>query len=399
MYTLFILKRMLEDIIIFPFVLWGRINSRRHIQHQPYDIIFIFPFYHTGGAEKVHLEIAKVFSQKKCLILFTRKSADACFKEAFELTGHDIIDISSFTDNKFKYWNKLIWRGIISALIHAQSHKTVIFNGQSNFGYKLSRWVSPTYKQIELIHSFNSFSWIRIPFIRNYAKTIMISHKAIDQHRSQYKKLRIPNSYLNRIVYINNGIALEKNFTSAKVFEGKLRVLYVGRATNEKRPALFAHIAQFVHYHSIDMDFEMAGDIAPFLNEEIKNNIVFHGPIHDSAMMTNLYDQADIVMITSSEEGFPLVVMEAMARGCIIISTPVGDIPHHIQHGENGFLFSSANDEQRILEESMLIMRKLNNDRGILKHISQNNVRYAQEHFDLGTFATSYRTLLESINV
>ena len=60
-YRLFLLKRQLEDLLILPFIWIGKILGSRLIEAKPFDILFIFPFYHTGGAEKVHLQIANAF--------------------------------------------------------------------------------------------------------------------------------------------------------------------------------------------------------------------------------------------------------------------------------------------------------------------------------------------------
>ena len=46
--------------------------------------IFIFPVFHTGGAEKVHLDIVKSFTKKDNLVIFTNKSYNMHFLEEFE---------------------------------------------------------------------------------------------------------------------------------------------------------------------------------------------------------------------------------------------------------------------------------------------------------------------------
>ncbi|MGN6511934.1 MAG: hypothetical protein ACTHLD_20885, partial [Chitinophaga sp.] len=163
MYPWLILKRRLEGIFIFPFALLGRLIARFRPLGETYDLFFFFPFYHIGGAEKVHSEIVKLFPEKKIIVFFTKKSVNDALLPQFEGSNITIRNISAYTDNKLLYFNNLIWRGIAAAYIARQNERPVVFNGQCNFAYKLSPHLPADVRQIELIHSFCSFSYIRLP--------------------------------------------------------------------------------------------------------------------------------------------------------------------------------------------------------------------------------------------
>lgn len=46
----------------------------------------------------------------------------------------------------------------------------------------------------------------------------------------------------------------------------------------------------------------------------------------------------DMLLLPSTSEGFPTVLLEAMARGVPCLANPAGGIPELIRHGENGYL-------------------------------------------------------------
>ena len=56
--------------------------------------------------------------------------------------------------------------------------------------------------------------------------------------------------------------------------------------------------------------------------------------------MDSLYRQANILVLTSRSEGIPLVLMEAMARGRIVLAPAITGIPELVIPGRTGFLYS-----------------------------------------------------------
>jgi L-malate glycosyltransferase len=398
-YRLFILKRILEDVFIWPFILWGRFQARKTPLNEEYDIYFLFPFYHIGGAEKVHYLIAQAFRDRKALIFFTRKSQDQGFRQAFMESGHKVVDLSPSTDNKWAYWNNLIMRGRVSGHINNQQKKPVVFNGQCNFAYKLSPWLDPDIPQIELIHSYSSFSWIRIPFISFYTKTVMISKVRIDDHLHQYNRLGVPEELNERIIYIINGIELPEETGTKDYTVSPLEILYVGRGTSEKRVHLIAAIAERCRLKGIVARFSFAGSVKDAVPQQLQGSCHFMGNLSDPSKLGKVYEQSHLLIMASDTEGFPMAVMEAMSHGMAVLSTAVGDIPVHIKEGINGYLIAASATEEEIIEQSVEIISKLSIDRGLLKKMGENNSNYARANFGIGQFNLAYRKLFATLTI
>ena len=71
-----------------------------------------------------------------------------------------------------------------------------------------------------------------------------------------------------------------------------------------------------------------------------------------------------------------MVIMEAMAHGCAILSTSVGDIPYHVKDRENGFLFSKTDDDISIVVEAKEKLTWLRYHRIELKRMEENNINF-----------------------
>ncbi len=102
-------------------------------------------------------------------------------------------------------------------------------------------------------------------------------------------------------------------------------VLYVGRLSPEKNIDVIAEATQ-------GLPRIVAGD-GP-LRHLLPDTIGFVGP----GEVSKLYGRAAVVVVASSAEGLPNVVLEAMAHGKTVIATPVGGIPTVIEDGKTGLL-------------------------------------------------------------
>ena len=58
----------------------------------------------------------------------------------------------------------------------------------------------------------------------------------------------------------------------------------------------------------------------------------------DDEELTRLYEKASIFFLPTRMEGWGLSIMEAMASGCPVVSTPVGGVTELVHSGENGLL-------------------------------------------------------------
>src|SRR2546428_3358338 len=67
----------------------------------------------------------------------------------------------------------------------------------------------------------------------------------------------------------------------------------------------------------------------------ITDRVVFVGPVQDPR---NFYRRLDLFVLPSLEEGFGLVLLEAMVTGVPVIGTRVGGVPEILAHGVNGWL-------------------------------------------------------------
>jgi glycosyltransferase involved in cell wall biosynthesis len=91
---------------------------------------------------------------------------------------------------------------------------------------------------------------------------------------------------------------------------------------------------------------------------------IFPGAFTTREQLTQIMSKTDIFLLSSVLEGQPLVIVEAMAYGCPIVTTNVGGIPELIEDNVNGLLCPPENpqclaDKIRFLIDDPVLRQRL----------------------------------------
>lgn len=177
---------------------------------------------------------------------------------------------------------------------------------------------------------------------------------------------------IGKLVTIPNGLDPDsatpnKRHTLSSDENRPIRVAFIGRFENVKRPDLFLQCAaQLNNCEPGKYEFHLFGD-GPLLEPTkhlakklaINRITTFHGHISN---MSEYYKSIDLLLVTSDHEGLPMIVLEAMANRVPIISRKVGGITRALNFGACGDLVDSANQEQlcKTIQARTACRQKLN---------------------------------------
>jgi glycosyltransferase involved in cell wall biosynthesis len=123
----------------------------------------------------------------------------------------------------------------------------------------------------------------------------------------------------------------------------------------------------------------------------IEKDVRFTGHIYNKNLL-KAFSCADIFVLPTYSEAMPMVILEALAAGLPIISTPIGAIPDIIKDGINGFLIEPNSPKQ--LAEKILLL--LHNEE-IKKRIGKANSQLAKEEYDVKVILNKLEQLYLSI--
>jgi glycosyltransferase involved in cell wall biosynthesis len=117
-------------------------------------------------------------------------------------------------------------------------------------------------------------------------------------------------------------------------------VAYVGRVTGIKRPDWFIEVARAVRREIPAAQFVICGD-GDLLTEVIATSGDLDGGLHLlgwRADVETVYAAADLVLLTSDNEGMPVALIQAGLAGLPAVATRVGGVPEVVQDGVTGLL-------------------------------------------------------------
>jgi glycosyltransferase involved in cell wall biosynthesis len=170
------------------------------------------------------------------------------------------------------------------------------------------------------------------------------------------------------------------------------RIIMVGRLSVQKNPLLAIEALALIK--EMDWSFDVIGDgpLGPevrTLGEQlgIGGRVTLHGWI-SSAQVAQVMSAADVLLMPSLQEGLPMVAIEAMQRGLVIVGSEIDGMRDVVEEGRNGFLceLSPAAFAQKL--------RALLADAEMLERMRRASREKAGD-FDLEKTVTAYEAVLQ----
>ena len=236
-----------------------------------------------------------------------------------------------------------------------------------------------------------NYEFSKTPIKRFIVKKIFLGDTVINdtfwglQNSKNAKKLQGNWPFLN-LQHIPNGVFWE-NEKKCNYKDKKNVILTVGRIgspekNNEMLMEAFAKVADEFQ----DWKLRLVGPIEDKFTEFIKEfferypnmecRIEFAGPIFDREKLEIEYNKAKIFCLPSLWEGFSLVGVEALSKGCYILGSDIASNIEVTQNGEMGCLFRNNN-----LEDFVDKMKYCISNEDVLKENFNKSIEYANNHY------------------
>jgi colanic acid/amylovoran biosynthesis glycosyltransferase len=193
----------------------------------------------------------------------------------------------------------------------------------------------------------------------------------VSEYNRRYILEHFPGIDPGKIVVSRLGVEVPANQTSGvretRAAPGRFSLLAVGRLHPVKDHAFLIRACAQLHDRGLDFECAIAGEGPErqrleclIRKKHLEERVTLVGHV-SSNQMASLYRRADLVVLTSRSEGLPLVLMEAMARGKIILAPIITGIPEIVIVGRTGFLYAPGSLED-FVEKVLFLQRQIRSD-------------------------------------
>lgn len=176
----------------------------------------------------------------------------------------------------------------------------------------------------------------------------------VSEYNRQFILDRYPEVEAGKVVVQRLGVDVER-FTplpaAERGQEQRLRLLSVGRLHAVKNHRFLIDACARLEQRGIDFECVIAGDgperealLRQVRAQGLNGRVRFLGQV-EREKLRGYYATADLVVLTSRSEGVPLVLMEAMAQGRLVLAPAITGIPELVDHGKSGLLYREGSME------------------------------------------------------
>jgi glycosyltransferase involved in cell wall biosynthesis len=141
---------------------------------------------------------------------------------------------------------------------------------------------------------------------------------------------------------LNEIPAKDESLKSFGLTNRRLQCAFIGRITQIKRPDRFLDVVDEVKKRGIDLDFFIAGDgeLLEWSRKRISQQELPVSVLGWQNDIEKVLAAADIIILTSDNEGTPLSLIQAGMSGLPVVTTRVGSVPEVVLDGVTGIITS-----------------------------------------------------------
>lgn len=363
------------------------LSGESNYSHSEKSILFVVPWLICGGAETVLFEAIKGLQKEGFSIyIITTEFSSNEWKEKFLKITPFVYDSPSilYKENLFDFLVNFLETRRVGQLcgIH------------SIFFYEFLSRIRKHFPKLfvsDMLHNDLEQGYI----MRSIEKDEFTNRHIVISNRIKEKMMRKGISE-DKISVVYSGIDTQNELNPDNISrknDENIRLLYLGRMSEEKRPLDFLRIAEKFK-HDKKFIFLMAGDgpLRGKVEKFIKKNAIKNLKLLGIANPREVLRDNNIILITSSIEGLPMSMMEAMSMENVVISTNVGEVGKAIISGENGYLVESIGDIDDFAEK----IKYLSENREELKKMGKNSRKFAVEKYDVRRMQQEYVNLFNN---
>lgn len=334
-----------------------------------------------SGAENVACQIINLFQNESNYKMFYC-SPDGEIKETLKNKNIDFVPIKSLT---YKELKKVV-KNIKPDIIHAHDIKASIL---ASLFYNKCEVISHIHGNSLEMRKVSTKSLLYLICSKRFKHIFWVSNSCFVDYKYSIK-VESKSSILVNVIDTQriNELAKEKGMIDS------YDVIYVGRLVQLKNPLRMIKIFENVCKEKYSAKLAIIGNGVMFdevqeyiINHDLKNNIDLLG------FKNNPYKyifKSKMMILTSIYEGTPMCVLEAMALGKPIISTPTDGLVDLIKQNYNGFLsdkdeeleaeiISLINDQEKLSKMSKNVIKEFNRFNDIEKYKNEIKNKYETE--------------------
>lgn len=279
-------------------------------------------------------------------------------------------------------------------LVHSHNYKSDLYALMASFGNDQIKLVATCHNWIDIDRKSSLYGMVDRLALRKFDAVIAVSQSVHD--------LLLESGVSHRRLHLIENAILPEDSRSSGIRDrqgnatGIISIAFVGRITEEKGVDILLRVCSRISMISPEIRYllRIVGEgpersrLERFTQESMPEGTVeWTGFRRDvPAILTD----TDIFVLPSRIEASPIVILEAMAAGCAIVSTNVGSIPNRILDGENGILIPP--DDEEALEKAL---RRLAGDSRLRHQLSvraqEDFARYQSDSNVFGRYASIYR--------